>query len=75
MYYNVKNDLIKCFTIKDGLPSNNVVVVLADKYYNIWCSTSDGIGLLFKNSSKFSVFNESSDFQTNYNFFASYKKK
>ena len=73
MYYNVKNDLIKCFTIKDGLPSNNVVGVLADKYDNIWCSTSDGIGLLFKNSSKFSVFNESSDFQTNYNFFASYK--
>ncbi len=58
---------------KDGLPSNNIVGVLADKYDNIWCSTSDGIGLLYKNSSRFRVFSESDGIQNNYNFYGSYK--
>jgi len=73
MHYNVKTDHIRCFTIKDGLPSNNIVGVLADKYDNIWCSTSDGIGLLYKNSSRFRVFSESDGIQNNYNFYGSYK--
>lgn len=41
--YNPKTGLFKTYTEKNGLPSNMIYCILADKLGNLWMSTNNGI--------------------------------
>ena len=66
-YYNYSDDgklsLLEHFTEKEGLQSNSVHDILADKFNRIWVATEAGIDILNREGEKWIIFNYSKDNQ------------
>jgi ligand-binding sensor domain-containing protein/signal transduction histidine kinase/DNA-binding response OmpR family regulator len=50
--YNPKSRKAKIYTIKDGLPSNNIAGIVEDNQHRVWVSTDKGLAFLSNNGIK-----------------------
>lgn len=63
--YNRKKNLFKCYTTKDGLPSNCIQGILQEDDDNLWISTNNGLSKFKLSEETFQNFNESNGLQSN----------
>lgn len=66
------NETFTSFSIKEGLPSNNIYTVECDKNNNLWCSTANGLAHLETDHLKFRIFKTANRIPSNnFSFFSS----
>ena len=69
-----KNDSIKKYSTKDGLPSNLIIDILEDDHYNLWISTHKGLSKFSPDKESFKNYSVQDGLATDeFNKFASFK--
>lgn len=63
--FNPKTDSVEYFTMKDGLPDNEIFSILEDEYSNLWLATNQGIAMFNTKTNKVQSFNSAKGIQNN----------
>ncbi|MBK8699633.1 MAG: hypothetical protein IPN29_08825 [Saprospiraceae bacterium] len=65
IHFDPVDEHMSCYSSLDGLSSNNVYHIVADKKDNIWCPTSDGVSVMLSGSKTFRTFKQEDGLPSN----------